>query len=146
MGVERDTLIESENEQKGQAYSDLFRTMCPYYLSIGMTWKQYWDDDCGLTVYYREAEELRNKRRNEQAWLQGMYIYDALGRLSPIFQIFGKGQVKARPYVESPYPITEEERIHAQRAEEERNAAKAKAYMMATMQSINRSFAKGDTE
>ena len=33
-------------------------------------------------------------------WLQGMYIYDAISRLSPILRAFAKKGPKAQPYVE----------------------------------------------
>lgn len=138
MGVECDTLTESESEQPERTYTDFFREMCPYYLSIGMTWDQYWKGDCGLAVYFREAEELREKRRNEQAWLQGRYIYDALLRLAPMFRAFGGGEI--RPYIEEPYPITEADRARAQKDEEEREVAGIQARMAAIMQSVNKRF------
>ena len=43
-----------------------------------MTEEQYWDRDCLLVKYYREAEELRNEKLNQQAWLQGMYTMTQL--------------------------------------------------------------------
>lgn len=33
-------------------------------------------------------------------WLQGMYIYDAISRLSPILRAFAKKGTKAQPYAD----------------------------------------------
>ncbi len=71
-----------------------------------MSERQYWDGDCSLTRSYREAERLRKQRVNEEMWLQGMYIYDAIGRLSPILRAFSKKGTKPEPYVPEAYPIS----------------------------------------
>ena len=55
-----------------------------------MTFEQYWEQDCLLVKYYREAEEIRRERKNQEMWLQGMYYYDALMRVSPILRAFAK--------------------------------------------------------
>ncbi len=49
-----------------------------------MTAEQYWEGDCELVKYYREAEQLRLEKENTKLWLQGLYIYDAIGKLAPI--------------------------------------------------------------
>lgn len=73
-----------------------------------MTEEQYWDKDCCLVKFYREADKLRKERMNQELWLQGMYFYDALSRVSPILRAFGKKGTKPQPYVEEPYPITKQ--------------------------------------
>ena len=78
-------------------YGEVFNTHFPYYLSIGMTEEQYWDGDPELVKYYRKAEEIRNEKRNQELWLQGMYIYEALCDASPIFHAFAKKGTKPRP-------------------------------------------------
>ena len=58
-------------------YRNVLRSF-PFYLSIGMTYEQFWENDPSLAKYYREADKLRNERKNTDAWIQGMYIYDAV--------------------------------------------------------------------
>lgn len=88
-------------------------------MSIGMTYDEFWNQDVKLVEVYRKAMELREKRRNQELWLQGMYIYEALCDASPLFRFsMKKGTVKPEPYVKEPYPITTEE----VRAREERDA------------------------
>ena len=119
-------------------YTDVFIKRCPYYLSIGMTEEQYWDKDCLLTKYYREAEEIRIEKANQMAWLQGMYIYDALARISPILRAFSKKGTKAQPYPEEPYPIGKKSAEDSKNKKEKENYDKAKRYMEAYMVQHNK--------
>lgn len=121
-------------------YTEVFYAKFPYYLSIGMTEEQYWDSDCSLVKYYREAEELRNEKLNQQAWLQGMYFYDALARVSPILHAYAKKGTKAKPYVEEPYPISKKS-VEEQKAQKEKvQSQKGWRYMQAYMVNNNKRF------
>lgn len=121
-------------------YTESFWERFPYYLSIGMTYEQYWDGDCTLVKYYRQAEELRNERRNQELWLQGMYIYEALCDVSPVLHAFAKKGTKPNPYSSKPYAISEKQ-IREEREEKERKLAeKGKRFMEALMQSTNKRF------
>jgi hypothetical protein len=92
-----------------------------------MTYDQYWNDDCQLTKYYRKAHELENSRKNQELWLQGMYIYDALCKVSPVLNAFAKTGTKPLPYPDKPYPITNKEIEESieQKRKVERQKAKA---------------------
>ena len=88
-------------------------------MSIGMTYDEFWNQDVSLVTVYRAAQELRERRRNQELWLQGMYIYEALCDASPLFRFsMKKGTVKPEPYAKQPYPITASEL----REKEEREA------------------------
>ena len=91
------------------SYTELFEEQFPHYLSIGMSYEQYWDCDCWLAKSYREAHKLRIKRDNEQAWLIGRYVYDAVCAVSPLLHAFAKNGTTAHPYLERPYPSSVEE-------------------------------------
>jgi hypothetical protein len=121
-------------------YTEIFEKKFPYYLSIGMTEEQYWDKDCCLVKFYREAEELRRERVNQEMWLQGMYIYDAISRLSPILRPFGKKGTKAKPYVEEAYPINKRTMEDAQTKKEMAKSQKGMRYMQAYMVANNKRF------
>lgn len=92
-----------------KTYTEKFNELFPYYLSLGMTEEQYWDRDSTLVVPYRKAEELRTNRKNQEMWLQGAYIYDALCRVSPVLHAFAKKGSKPIPYPTEPYSITEKQ-------------------------------------
>ena len=121
-------------------YTERFQEMFPFYLSIGMTPEQYWDGDSTLVKYYRQAEEMRTERRNQEMWLQGMYIYEAICDVSPILHAFAKKGAKPHPYPSKPYPISEKQ-IRKDREEKERALAeKGKKFMEAMMHSTNKRF------
>lgn len=90
-----------------KTYTEKFNELFPHYLAIGMTEEQYWDKDCQLVTAYRKADELRINRKNEEMWLQGAYIYEALCRVSPILHAFAKKGAKPIPYINEAYAITE---------------------------------------
>jgi hypothetical protein len=109
------------------SYTEQFYNCFPFYLSIGMTYDQYWNSDCLLVKYYREAFDIRKKRENESLWLQGAYIYDALCAVSPVLHAFAKAGTKPQPYLDAPYPLTkkESEDIEASKRKADRQRARA---------------------
>lgn len=52
--------------------------LCPTYMVYGMTYEQYWYGDPWMVRYYEDAYLLKRKVRNEELWLQGLYIYRAV--------------------------------------------------------------------
>jgi hypothetical protein len=126
-------------------YTERFYELFPYYLSIGMTYEQYWDGDCTLVKYYRRAEELRNEKRNQELWLQGMYIYEALCDVSPVLHAFAKSGAKPIPYSSKPYAINEKQIREAREDKERALVEKGKRFMEAIMQSNNKRF-EGKTQ
>ena len=122
------------------SYTTTFYEAFPFYLSIGMTSDQYWDGDPSLTKYYRQADELKRQRRNQELWLQGMYIYEALCDVAPIFHAFAKRGTKPTPYTDRPYSITTKEREDEKQVKEKRERDKARRYMEAQMAKLNKRF------
>ena len=122
------------------SYTRAFYDHFPYYLTIGMSADQYWDGDPALTKYYRKADELNRQRKNEELWLQGMYIYEALCAVSPVMNAFAKKGTKPRPYTDHPYALTNRERESERKMLEKRDQEKARQYMEAKMAAINKRF------
>lgn len=74
-----------------------------------MTYEMFWQGNPYLCVAYREAHKLKIKSRNEEMWLQGRYIYDAVS--IALYNAF-RQKGSAKNYVE-PYdilPKTKEEK------------------------------------
>lgn len=99
-----------------KSYTEVFNEAFPYYLSIGMSYELYWYGEPNLVKAFREADEMRVDRMNYEAWLQGLYVYQAVGALYPVFNPFSK-QKKAEEYLKEPIVITE--RARNQKAMEE---------------------------
>lgn len=101
-------------------------------MAIGMSYDDFWNGDVCMVRAYRKADELRQRRENQAAWLQGMYIYGALCDVAPIFHAFAKKGTKPTPYTDEPYPITaaeiEERKIREARVREARMKAEFAAF------------------
>lgn len=98
-------LISKEDKSKVESISltETFEKLCPIYMSYGMTYDEFWNDDFFKCKYYREYHKLKIKQKDEEMWIQGMYIYEALCDVAPILHAFSKKGTKALPYSEKPY-------------------------------------------
>ena len=125
--------VDGESERKVRSpfltYTEQFYEVFPYYLSIGMTYEQFWDGDPHLAKYYRQADELRIDRKNQELWLQGLYVYEALCDVAPILHAMAKKGTKAQPYPDKPYAITEKQRKREIDEQERKVADKGKQMM-----------------
>ena len=105
MGSSR--LISKEKSKvESTSLKETFEKMCPIYMSYGMTYEEFWNDDFFKCKYYREYHKFKVKQKDEEMWIQGMYIYEALCDVSPILHAFSKKGTKPLPYAEKPYMST----------------------------------------
>lgn len=90
----------------------VFERACPYYLAMGMTYDQYWNGDTSAHKAFRKAKRMQIIEQNKMAWIQGMYVYEAIANLAPALKAFAKG--KAKPYPKDPYDLFEDEHRKAE--------------------------------
>jgi hypothetical protein len=105
---------EGVKPQTPRKYSDIFEECFSFYLSIGMTYEQYWDGDNELPRYYRKAEKMRQEQNNHNAWLNGLYVFDAV--MSAMSHM-NKNKSDHKNYAEKPYDFTpkkEENKVEAE--------------------------------
>lgn len=121
---------------------EMFMTHLPYYLSIGMSYEEYWRGDSSLVCSYRKAEKLRNSRKNEELWLQGMYFYEALCDASPILHAFSKA-TRPNPYPSEPYCLTAQEIEEKRKKDERLRYEKIKTKTESWFAQFNAQFVKG---
>ena len=105
-----------------------------------MTYEQFWEQDCELVRYYRKAARIKQDLKNQEAWLQGAYIYEALVDAAPVFRSLAKKGTKPTPYRECPYELFSQKDTAKRKTLREKNDELAKAYMEAFMISINKKF------
>lgn len=99
--------LESEERKvESTSLTELFERMCPIYMSYGMTYDEYWKESPYRAKFYREAHEMQVKQKDEEMWVQGMYIYEALCEVSPVLHAFSKSGTKPLPYSKKPYLAT----------------------------------------
>lgn len=91
-----------------------------------MTYDQYWNDDPCLTKYYMKAHKLQIEQRNQELWLQGLYIYDAFGVV--IANAFSSKGSKKQTYIEKPIELFKKSGI-----EEEASASAEKEKIIAKL-------------
>lgn len=70
-----------------------------------MSYEQFWDGDCEIARMYRKAHALKMDEANHLAWLQGAYVYSAVGALAPALKAFAKGRVQE--YMKKPFNFNE---------------------------------------
>ena len=111
--------------------AEVLEEACPFYLSIGMSLAEYWNGDSTLAQYYRKAYLIKQEQENTLAWLQGLYIYDAVSTaLHNALRGFGKGNIPSRDYAKEPYNFKNNEKTEAQKLQEiEKEKEKAAAWM-----------------
>lgn len=136
--------VKPSEDHKPKSVVEVFDDQCSYYISIGMTYEQYWDGDPQMVRHYRKAEELKRRRDNYNAWLQGAYVYEAIRDLAPALNALSKRSPK--PYRDSVIPmIPSEIREHEERkkkAQYEESLARFKGLV----NKINESIIKSQEE
>lgn len=100
---------ELEQVSTSQKVIDYLNELGAYAISIGMSAEEYWKGEPYYINTYINAEKIKQRKKNSELWLQGLYIYHAVGCLAPVFNPFSK-EHKARPYMESPVALDEEEK------------------------------------
>ena len=103
------SLEEQVSSKKGEfVFHKQFEKLCPFFMSIGMSYEEFWFGKTDLAKYYLEAYKIKEKREAQKTkytiWEQGMYIYGALCYVSPIIRAFSKAK-NPLPYPEKPWGI-----------------------------------------
>ncbi len=92
----------------------------PAYLAFGMSYELYWEAEPQVAVAFRKADEIRRKRLNQELWLNGIYMTEALK--ATVGNMLSKGS--KFEYPNEPMAVTqaeaEERRERARRAQMER--------------------------
>ena len=99
----------------------LFEKACPIYMSYGMSYHDFWYGPAFMTTFYKDAHKLKVRQQDENNWMLGMYVYEAILDCSPILHAFSKKGTKPLPYAEKPYLLDKlETKTRSQIEEEER--------------------------
>lgn len=110
-----------------RSFTEVFEEAFPIYLSFGMSAEQFWEGDPGLAPGYRKADSIRRRRKNEELWLGGIYMAEALS--ATVGNMFSKGT--KHKYPSEPIPITEEEQQERREREQKARMDRIKAAFVA---------------
>lgn len=126
--MEGEFLDTEENSLSNKTYTEIFKEVLPFYLSIGMSFDEFYLQDVELAKFYRQAYEIKEDRHNAHIWLQGMYIYDAIS--TSLYNVFcRKSGQQAASYPSKQYPLTDKQKDEDQELTVEEAQAKAKVWM-----------------
>ena len=124
-------LLTEANPTHQKTNTEIFEECFPFYLAIGMSYAEYWAGDPSLARYYRKAYLIKQDEINNRAWLQGMYIYDAMSTaLYNALRGMGKQKPPPKDYARQPYDLHNRVKTDAEKAREvEIEQDKAAAWM-----------------
>ena len=124
-------LLTEEPPTREKTNTEVFEECFPFYLAIGMSYAEYWEGDPLLARYYRKAYRIKQDEINNNAWLQGMYVYDAVSTaLHNALRGMGKQKPPAKDYAKQPYEFRDKVKTDAEKAKEvEIEQEKAAAWM-----------------
>ncbi|MCR2033717.1 hypothetical protein [Anaerofustis stercorihominis] len=106
--MEDSRLDKKEEESSFTGYTDIFKQLCPSYMAMGMSYNEFWYGDIEVACVYKEAFEQKQKLKNENLWLQGLYFYKALQSVAS--QIFSEKESDAETYLNKPIDFDEEQK------------------------------------
>ena len=78
----------------------MFWQALPSYLAMGMTVDEFWYEPPRLAKSFREAMKIKFELMNQEAWLNGLYVHDAIS--VAINNAFGGKGAKKEKYLEKP--------------------------------------------
>lgn len=81
-----------------------------------------------MVKHYRDAELIKLQRMEQQVWLQGVYIYEALIKVSPILHAFSKKGAKPEPYSIKPHGIFKRKTKEEKQLEKKLELEKVKVF------------------
>lgn len=92
-------------------------------MALGMSREEYWNGDIFAPLDYIEADRERQRRFNQEAWLQGMYMHEAFS--VALVRAFSKDRGNLPDYSKEPYDIFNDHEAERK----EREAQYAESYM-----------------
>lgn len=117
-------IASSPTDEPPLSFSEFADEMCAYYMAIGVPYKEYWYGDPAQLRYYVRAHELKNEQKNEEIWLQGLYVFKAFDSIISTFswQLGGRKGKRPEGYIDKPIRLTE--KTEEEKRRDEINQAK----------------------
>lgn len=102
--MEGESELDSPSSTKLLTFAELADELCPHYMSLGVSCNDYWHGDYTQLQFYVKARELDNERKNQELWLQGLYVYHAFNVVTA--NAFKKRSDQPEKYMDKPIPLT----------------------------------------
>ena len=105
-----------------------------------MTYELFWEAEPEVAVAFRRADEIKRKRLNQELWLNGLYMREALA--STVGNMFSKGM--KHEYPAEPLALTEAEQQERREREQKAKMERIKASFTARALSVNAKMGGGE--
>ena len=141
-GVEINQIFDNDDaDVEGVPYTKAFEEACPIFMMYGLTYDEFWYDDCYKALYQLKTYKHKLKHEDELLWEQGWYIYEALLQCAPVLHPFSKAQ-KPLPYTEKPHlqQIEDEKTEQEKQQEVENERLKAQIWLNNWVRSAQKHF------
>jgi hypothetical protein len=145
-----DGVSEEPKPSEPQTITEMFHSVFPHYLAMGMSAEEYWDGPSGLVRDYREAFRIRMENEkahweeinDRAAWLHGVYMRHALSSVLLLVNGFVPSGAEPAEYPDRPYSekAREEKQEDLRKQKEEREMQTAMAMMQARFIQFNKRF------
>ena len=132
---------EGETPETPGSCREIFDKAFPSYLAMGMTYDEFYCKDHTLAIAYRRAYERKREQANQDMWLMGAYVYQAISRVAPLLIPFNTNP-KPEPYLEKPLPVYEYNKT-VEETESKAVVDNGLAYMHSQMLRVNAKFGEG---
>ena len=122
MGSSR-LITEEKSKVESTSLTEIFEKYCPIYMSYGMSYDEYWNGDVYIVKFYRESHKLKLEQQDENNWMIGMYVYEAIIDCSPVLHPFSKSK-KPLPYADKPFlmdKLNEHRKTEEEKEQEKEN-------------------------
>lgn len=124
------------------SYTKQFEKVCGYYLSIGMSYEDFWDGEPDKARFYRDKHKRDLERKNQELWLQGIYIYEAILDAAPVLNPLSKKK-NPIPYRTEPLPLTGIESKEQKERTNNQKMSNGLMKMREIMANVNKRFENG---
>lgn len=109
-------------------------------MAIGMTYEQYWYGDPLMVRAFYQAEKIRRKRVDEEAWLYGLYFLRALDAI--VGNAFRKSGTPLAEYPKEPLHVTSDKDAALSEEQREENEATFALAYMTSMVEVGKNWGK----
>ena len=100
---------------------------------MGMSYELFWNGEPQLAKAYRRADEINRKRLNQELWLNGIYMAEALS--ATVGNMFSK--TNKHQYPAEPLAITLSEQEERREREQKAKMERIKASLTARALNMN---------
>lgn len=137
-GITDSIFPELSSKNKSRKFTDVFEELCPYFMSIGVSYDDFWNGEFEITKFALKADEYTQRRKNSEFWLNSIYIFRAILDAAPAYKEFSNQNETISYSVKEPFPLSKKEIEKQAEKEKEEKMNRIKDYMI--------SFAKQNNE